>query len=72
MGLSVCSFMGGQRGDIISGIFKAGPECPKDLPLSILAQRLNKELSLRKPASTEEKDAGRQSGVKLQSKGSVS
>ena len=29
--VSVFSWMGGQGGDLISGIFEAAPECPEDL-----------------------------------------
>ena len=61
MDLSVCSWMGGQRGDLISGIFEAVPECPEDISLSILARRPHKELCPRKPARPEEKDEERQS-----------
>ena len=35
--LCMCSWMGGQGGDLISSIFEAVPESPEDLSLSILA-----------------------------------
>ena len=34
-GLGVCSWMDGQKGDLVSGIFEAAPECLEGLPLSI-------------------------------------
>ena len=52
----MCSWMSGQRGDLISGNFEAAPVCPEDLSLSTLARRLHKELCQRKPAKPEEKD----------------
>ena len=61
MGLSVCSWMGSQGGDLISGIFEAALKCPEDLSLSILVRRPHKELCLQKPARLEEKDKGHQS-----------
>ena len=64
--ISVCSWMGGQGGDLISGIFEAVPECPEDFPFSILVQRPHKELGMQKPARLEEKDKGHHS-VGLQS-----
>ena len=36
VGLCVCSWMGGQGEDLISGIFEAVFEYPEDLSLSIL------------------------------------
>ena len=61
----VCSWMGGQREDLISDIFK---ECPEDLSLSILAWRPHKELCSQKLATLEEriKDIN-QSGARLRS-----
>ena len=56
MGLCVCSWMGGQGGDLISGIFEAALECPEDLSLSTLKRRPHKYLSPRKPARPEVKD----------------
>ena len=40
----MCSWMGGQKRDLISGTFKAVPECTEDLSLSILARSPHKEL----------------------------
>ena len=73
VGLCVCSWIGGQGGDLISRIFKAPPECPEDLSLSIffslsiLVRRPHKERCLRKPARLEEraKDVS-QSGAEKQ------
>ena len=53
--------MGGQGGDLISGIFEVALECPEDLSLSVLAQRPHKELCLRKLARPVEKEKGCQS-----------
>ena len=55
MGLCVCSWMGGQGGDLIFSIFEVAPECPEDLSLSILVWRPHKELCLWKPARPEER-----------------
>ena len=55
MCLCVCSWMGGQGRDLISGIFEAAPECPKDLPFSILVRKLHGELCPWKPARPEER-----------------
>ncbi len=49
--------MGGEGGDLISGIFEAAPE---DLSLSIFVRRQHKVLCPLKPARPEEKDEGRQ------------
>ena len=67
--VSLCSWMGGQRGDLISGIFEAVPGCPEDLSLTILAQRPHKVLGLRKSARPEEKDEGHHS-VRVRLRGS--
>ena len=52
----VCSWMGGQRGDLISGIFEAVLECPEDLSWSTLERRPHRELCLQKPARPGEKN----------------
>ena len=44
--VSVCSWMGSQGGDLISGIFEMVLECSEDLSLFTLAQRSHKELCL--------------------------
>ena len=54
MGYCVCSYIGGQGGELISCIFEAAPECPEDLSLSILTARPHKELCPQKPERPEE------------------
>ena len=71
MGLSVCSWMGGQRRDLISSTFEVAPKCPEDLSLSILAQRPHNELYPQKPDRREGRRVrlwGGQLGVKVQNK----
>ena len=60
---SVCSWIGGQRGDLITGIFEVALECPEDLPLSILAWRPHRELCPRKIWRLEETDEGWRTAV---------
>ena len=55
--VSVCSWMGGQRGDLISGIFEAAPETF----LCLYWREDHTERCPRKRARPEEKDEGRQS-----------
>ena len=52
----MCSWMGGQGRDLISGIFEMVAERLEDLSLSTLARTPHKELYLQKPARLEEKD----------------
>ena len=52
MGLCVSSWMVGQGGDLISGIFQSMPECPEGLSLSIVTP--HKGLCPQKPARPEE------------------
>ena len=52
---------GWPKGDFISRIFEAAPECPENLSLPILAREPHKEVCPRKPERLEEKDKGWQS-----------
>ena len=54
VGISLCSWMSGQREELISGIFEGAPEYLEDLPLSVLARRSHKKLCPRKPTRLEE------------------
>ena len=68
VGLWVCSWMGGQKGDLISSIFESAPECPDNLFFkSILARRPHKELCPRKTARLGEKDEESQIGMRPRS-----
>ena len=52
--LCACSWMGSQRGDLISDIFEVTPEYPEDFSLSILTRRPHKELCPQKSVGPEE------------------
>ena len=62
--LSLCSWLGGQKRDLISGIFEVAPEWPEDQSLSIL-------VCPRKPVRPEEKDEGYQSEAEWHSESRV-
>ena len=69
VGLSVCSWMGGQRGDLIPGIFEAVPECLEDLPLSIFGARTTQRAVPAKICETGRENEGRsQLGGRLRSR----
>ena len=55
VGLSVCLWIGDQRGDLIPGIFEGVPKCLEDLPLAILVGSPHKELCQWKPVRLEER-----------------